>query len=282
MRYRDLPDYVVWPLVHALLLVYFLGGIAIALSPRFAWLSFLVAGVGAWMLMARYYSGRHDGIAGVFSGRGLAERPPMSRWAAALPIGLFGIAGIAWLAAVGLDPRLPASMSLWEAASRFAIVITAPINEEVIFRGVLLYGLIACGCRPWVALVWQAGLFTLAHGFEHATLFHVSTRFLGGIVYGLAALHFGALWQGLAIHVGWNVIDQLRGILSGSAIPGAPAATAWHTGLPPLVCIVLSVLLLVLLNRRYAVWQRLAEVSRPRPRDPSAAHPSMDPPTAPT
>jgi membrane protease YdiL (CAAX protease family) len=276
MRYRDLPDLVVWPLLFAALLALLLGGISFALSPRYGPLGLIVAGAASWGLMRRYYGAREASLKAVFRLRP-DGRVGTSGWAVPLCIGLFMAPAVTWLAIVGVDPQLPAGVSPADAFWKISFVVTAPINEEVIFRGVLLFGLLACGCRPVVAMPVQALLFMAAHGFP-STPFQMSTQFLCGITFALVALHHGGLVQALAVHVSWNLIEQFRAVLSGSLAPDSPLVTAWHAGVPPLVGIVLSIASMWALNRRTSVQQRLSDLSRPRPPMEPAAHTLLEPP----
>lgn len=282
MRYRELPDHVVWPLVHAVIAATLIAGIGAAISLRLAWLGFLVGGAVAWHLMARYYGARHATIAGIFSKPGRTVGP-VSRRAVPLAIGLVLAPGAAWVAVVGLNPRLPAGMPAPDALLSVAIVCTAPVSEEVIFRGVLLFGLIACGCKPALALAIQAALFVVFHGSQNG--YQLATHFIGGIAFGLVALHYGGLWQALAIHVGWNVVEQLRAFLSGALEAGAASGALWHTGLPPVIGMVLSILLFLHLNQRYRVHERLAILSQPlalKPPSPARSNPAFPAAAAPS
>jgi membrane protease YdiL (CAAX protease family) len=280
MRYRDLPDLVVWPLTFAALLALLLSGIGFALSPRYGPLGLIVSGAASWALMRRYYGAREAALEAVFR---LGPDGPVgtSRWAVPLCIGVFMAPAAIWLAIVGVDPLLPAGVSPSDAFWKIAFVVTAPINEEVLFRGVLLFGLLACGCRPVVALAVQALLFMAAHGFP-STPFQMSTQLLCGITFALLALHHGGLVQALAVHVSWNLTEQFRAVLSGSLAPDSPLVTAWHAGVPPLVGIVLSIALMWALNRRPSVQHRLSELSRSRPRMDPAAHVLLEPPAVQT
>lgn len=262
MRYRDLPDLVVWPLIHAGLTANLLGGIGFALGPMYGPPALLLGGIVAWLLMRQYYRARHAALAGIF-GWPSDRRDPGARWTAPVCMALLLLPAAVWLAGVGIDPRLPVGMKASEALSLVGLVVTAPIHEEVLFRGVLLFGLLACGCRPVVALVVQAGLFTLAHGFESATPFHVSTRFLGGIIYGLVVLRCAGLWQAMALHIGWNLMEQARAFLSGSLVADSPVATAWHTALPAYVGIAMTMAFLVAVNRRHAVHPHRVDFGPP-------------------
>jgi membrane protease YdiL (CAAX protease family) len=252
VRYRELPDLVVWPFIHAGLAASLLGGIGFAVGPKYGPPAVLLGGIAAWGLMRRYYGARHAALAGIFgwtSDRGA----PGFRWTAAICMALLFAPAAAWLAFVGVHPRLPVGMSPSDMWWAVALVATAPVNEEVLFRGVLLFGLLACGCRPVVALSLQAAVFTLAHGFESATPFNVSTRFVGGVIYGLVALQSAGLWQAVALHVGWNLMEQARAFLSGGMVADSPVALAWHTGLPAFVGVAMTMVFLVVMNRRHGV-----------------------------
>jgi membrane protease YdiL (CAAX protease family) len=262
------------------LITVLVGSIGAAISPRYASVALVLAGAGAWVLMQRYYGARHPALASVFRWRG-DDGVATSRWAAPLCIALLALSGMAWLAIVGINPRLPDGVSPADAFWMIGMVSAAPINEEVLFRGVVFFGLLACRCRPLVAFVVQALLFTAVHGF-HNTAFQTSMHFLSGIAFALIALHHGGLVQAMVVHASWNLIEHFRAILSGSLAPDSSLGTAWHTALPPAIGIVLTILVLMVLNRRYDAWRRVADLAREQPRNPQAAEVRQAPPAAPT
>ena len=79
-----------------------------------------------------------------------------------------------------VEPRLYSRMDF--AIAFFSILIVAPLFEEFLFRG-LIMGELKKIMRPWAAILIQAVIFGVAHGFLFQSVF---TGFLGillGIVY---------------------------------------------------------------------------------------------------
>ena len=75
--------------------------------------------------------------------------------------------------------------------------ILAPIVEEIVFRGVLVGGLLRMRLKPWVAIVLSALVFALFHG--------TYTQFVGttifGIICGWLYWRTKSLLPGILIHI---------------------------------------------------------------------------------
>ncbi len=85
-----------------------------------------------------------------------------------------------------------------------AIIVAAPLGEEVLFRGFLFKGLRDSRVGPIGAIL----ISSLAWSALHANypLFDVTVIFLGGLLLGAARLKSDSLYVPLAMHVVWNVI----------------------------------------------------------------------------
>jgi membrane protease YdiL (CAAX protease family) len=85
-----------------------------------------------------------------------------------------------------------------------ALVLVAPVTEELLFRGWLLQDLREqYGDAP--ALVWSSALFGLAHVEASAVLYAT----LGGLVLGAVALRTRSTLASIAMHAGVNALALL-------------------------------------------------------------------------
>jgi membrane protease YdiL (CAAX protease family) len=106
------------------------------------------------------------------------------------------------------NPLLPAipsgalGISVWVALS-----ISAGICEEIVFRGYMQRQLTALTGKPGVAIVGQAIVFGVAHGYEgvHAVLFIV----VYGLVLGCLAAWRGNIRAGIWEHAVWDILAGL-------------------------------------------------------------------------
>lgn len=84
-----------------------------------------------------------------------------------------------------------------------AISIIGPIGEELVFRGVVLKGLLRLSRRPWVAIVGSALIFGLVH-MNPVQVFGAS---LMGLVMGWLYVRTGSLMPGIVMHVANNSLS---------------------------------------------------------------------------
>lgn len=109
----------------------------------------------------------------------------------------------------------------------FAVVLVAPLMEELLFRGVILTGL--DGQKPSeriVAVVYSAIFFGAVHGAWVAAV----PAFVAGLVLGLLRLRFG-LGACVAMHAAVNATPVVIA-LSGLELEGLTAGPAGTTHLP--------------------------------------------------
>lgn len=110
-----------------------------------------------------------------------------------------------------------------------AIVVIAPLSEELVFRGLLLHAL-----RPrlgtLVSLVTSSLLFALFH-LHPAVLVYAT---VAGLVLGVVTLRTGSVAASIALHAGVNVVPLL---LPESVVPirGFNVAEEQHLPLPILI-----------------------------------------------
>jgi membrane protease YdiL (CAAX protease family) len=97
--------------------------------------------------------------------------------------------------------------------SRLGIAIVvfggAAVLEEVIYRALMLNGLIQLTGRPMLAIIVSAAVFGVAHltGSPHATAISVLSNALGGAMYGVAFVRTRRIWMPVGIHFAWNFVQ---------------------------------------------------------------------------
>ncbi|MGA3156431.1 MAG: CPBP family intramembrane glutamic endopeptidase [Steroidobacteraceae bacterium] len=104
-----------------------------------------------------------------------------------------------------LLPSIPAGalgVSVWIGLS-----VSAGICEEIVFRGYLQRQLAAISGKPVLAIVGQAVIFGIAHGYEglRAVLFIV----VYGLLLGSLAAWRGNIRAGIWEHVVWDILAGL-------------------------------------------------------------------------
>ena len=101
--------------------------------------------------------------------------------------------------------RLVNPTSWWGGVSALlALVLVAPVTEELLFRGWLLQDLKErYGAAP--ALIWSSLLFGLVH-IEPAAILYAT---LGGVVLGAVALRTKSTLASIAMHAGVNALPVL-------------------------------------------------------------------------
>ena len=75
--------------------------------------------------------------------------------------------------------------------------ILAPISEEIVFRGILVGGLLRMRQKPWVAIVCPALVFALSHGDYSLLVDHT----VFGIICGWLYWRTKSLLPGILIHI---------------------------------------------------------------------------------
>jgi membrane protease YdiL (CAAX protease family) len=91
--------------------------------------------------------------------------------------------------------------ALWRAALFVMVGVYSPIVQEIVFRGLLLQGLLQ-RMRAWVAIGVSSAVFALVHGADGSGA--VINAFLVGIVLGVLYLRFRSLAAPVTAHVATN------------------------------------------------------------------------------
>ncbi len=97
-----------------------------------------------------------------------------------------------------------------------AIVVGAPLAEEITFRGPLFSALVKSPVGRTGAVVISAALWAGAHAASAPLLF-VGLLFVMGLGLGLLLLRFGSLWVTIACHSAWNLMTAFALLAAGLA-----------------------------------------------------------------
>lgn len=153
------------------------------------------------------------GWRGMTHGQLLHDTPtPLPRLLLVLGVPLLALLPLLWSVNSWMDMLLQAvfPLSAWEAewfqqvsdgsfASMLSAVVIAPVLEEMLFRGLILRGLLM-RYPPSTAIVHSAALFGLAH-------FNIYQFFVGfstGLLLGLAYQRTRSLWPCVLLHAAFN------------------------------------------------------------------------------
>ena len=88
-----------------------------------------------------------------------------------------------------------------------ALMIAAPLLEELVFRGFLYQGIATSRLAVPVAIIIPALLWALTHFQYHGIFMGIILG--GGILLGLARWHTGSTLATLGLHASWNLISTL-------------------------------------------------------------------------
>lgn len=95
------------------------------------------------------------------------------------------------------------------------VVLVTPIIEEIIFRG-LVYTRLACGFKPWAAVILSAVIFGMAHG--HIISF-VYAGFLGIVLVALMRKQGDSILSPILCHMGFNGASYLISMIEEITLP---------------------------------------------------------------
>ncbi len=130
-----------------------------------------------------------------------------------------------------------------------AVVICAPLVEEIVFRG-LCFG----SCRRvmpfWLSMIISAALFGVVHGTVIAFVYASILGALMACFYEIS----GSLWVPILLHVGFNGGNYLVGI--------TPAENAWILGIIVLAAPVIAVVMSIICIRYYKKKKSQLKISQ--------------------
>jgi len=102
--------------------------------------------------------------------------------------------------------------SVWPPLLWSAVVIFAPIFEEMFFRGFLFVGLKESRLGASGAIILTAFLWAALH--TQYSPYGMMTILLLGIVFGIVRLVTGSLWSTLFLHAVWNLAAMIGTVLT--------------------------------------------------------------------
>jgi membrane protease YdiL (CAAX protease family) len=135
----------------------------------------------------------------------------LARWliGAALLIGAADL--LTWWAGRPVVPefmRATYESARWPALYWLAMVVAAPLFEEVFFRGFLYRGIAVSRLGVAGAVIVTALLWTLAH--TQYDLFELGIVFAGGLFLGLARALGGSVVLVFLLHAFWNLLAVVQ------------------------------------------------------------------------
>lgn len=134
-------------------------------------------------------------------------------------LGLLVVTGV--LAHLARRPT-PSSMldlyrhSVWPALLALAVIVAAPLWEEVVFRGFVLKGLLQSRLGDIGAVVVTAAIFSIIHVGQYEP-FELIVVGLLGILLGAARVTTGSIAPCLLIHMAWNGVGFAALALNAAA-----------------------------------------------------------------
>jgi uncharacterized protein len=99
--------------------------------------------------------------------------------------------------------------SIWPALFWIAVVVFAPLFEEVLFRGFLFEGFRQSRLGAVGAIVITAFVWSLIHSFQY-NLYGVAWIFILGIGMGFVRLKTGSIWNTILMHATVNIVATLE------------------------------------------------------------------------
>lgn len=121
-------------------------------------------------------------------------------------LAMAGVFGVEWgLDLIRVTQVQPEGINLLGALVTLAALAWL---EELLFRVLMLNGLLALIHRAWIAVVVTAVAFGLGHADNpNATALSALSNALGGVMYALAYLGTGRIWMPWGLHLAWNYVQ---------------------------------------------------------------------------
>ena len=147
-------------------------------------------------------------------------------------IGTTGIAVTVVLMAIAGDVQSAGfELDLGVLVTALVVLGLSAVVEELVFRALILGGLLRLTGSAALALVVSSALFGLLHlvTTADATTVSVLSTTLGGVMYGVAYLRTGRIWMGVGIHFAWNFVQAT---VLGFTMSGTDdySGGLWHLG----------------------------------------------------
>lgn len=158
--------------------------------------------------------------------------------------------------------------------------VSAPINEEIFFRGTLFRHLEQYA-GSWLALLTSGLIFGLGHSWRPYATWHSSLFLAVDVGFLCAGLYMltHSLWVSMGLHFAWNVCEELIYGLPNSG--GAPRVSllhaivqgpAWLTGgkfgpeasvIPFVLCLLLNAIVFGLVTKKQTAirWRPLSKAT---------------------
>lgn len=166
---------------------------------------------------------------GWIDGIGILRSGSLAAWGVTLMVAIYVLL-VNFYAYFGEITFQPASLFTPEALSLLLRALQVGFVEEVVFRGIILYGLV----RVWgkskrglvAALVVQAALFGSLHALQAlfgvdpaSALSNVLATFIFGLWLGALVLSTGSVWPVILLHAVSNSFIMIKGLSSQWVIP---------------------------------------------------------------
>lgn len=237
-------------------------------------LSYLVVPPILLLLMFPYLHRCRDALRQLFARHRLTLRVVLCSVALGLTLRLMWWASTTFLIGIGVirneDPdAITGPIIGWEcpsfpivALSILVMAAVAPVTEEIVHRGFILYRMLTYGRN--LAIIASAALFALMHESYSAT-------FVAGLVFAAQALNYRALWGPIVAHATYNAAavldwDCFRFIWNPALSDPALSILTWAS-VP--VLLVGAGLIILLVGKKAAGAAR-----PPRPKHSGATAPS--------
>ena len=176
----------------------------------------ITAGSAALTVVVMAMISSRKGQRSLFADFGLRIRPQDWPWLfAGVGLQLVATGAVQVINSVGgTQPEQDVARALQHSGSigrllgALAVVIGAPLAEELLFRGLLLRSLLRRMSAPTAALLCGA-LFAAAHLLDPNAAVFFAPLMLVGVVSSMRAIRTGELSQSLLLHAGFNLLSAV-------------------------------------------------------------------------
>jgi membrane protease YdiL (CAAX protease family) len=92
-----------------------------------------------------------------------------------------------------------------------AMVLCAPVGEEIFFRGFLFRGWLDSRLGAWGTVLLTASLWSAVH--QQYDAYGIATVFAAGLLFGYARLRTGSLYPVVAMHAVLNAVAMIQTVI---------------------------------------------------------------------